>query len=93
MIDIGDDEKIPTLEEVIKLCQQSPNMLLNIELKGPLNAEWVDQYDFNVAAEKVLGLIKQYDIADKTMISSFVPKVLQSVIGASRPPKQRNFVI
>lgn len=40
-IDLGEGERIPTLESLIELCQESPQMLLNIELKGPLNAPWV----------------------------------------------------
>ena len=48
---------MPTLEELIKLCQSSPNMLLNIELKGPLNAEWADQYNYEQAAKEVLALV------------------------------------
>lgn len=36
MIDLGDGERIPTLEDVILLLEQSPNMLLNLELKDKL---------------------------------------------------------
>ena len=35
-------------------------MLLNIELKGPLDEFWAMQYDFNLAAEKVVELIDVY---------------------------------
>jgi len=35
-------------------------MLLNIELKGPLNETWAEQYDFNLAAKKVVELIDVY---------------------------------
>jgi len=38
------------LEDLIIACEGSPNMLLNIELKGPLDQFWAEQYDFNLAA-------------------------------------------
>ena len=38
-IDLGEDQRIPTLLSVISLCAESPNMLLNIELKGPCDSE------------------------------------------------------
>ena len=39
-IDIGQEEVIPTLEELIELCKEAPGMLMNIELKGPLADVW-----------------------------------------------------
>ena len=38
-IDLGEDQRIPTLLSVISLCSESPNMLLNIELKGPCDSD------------------------------------------------------
>ena len=38
-IDLGEDQRIPTLLSVISLCSESPNMLLNIELKGPWDSD------------------------------------------------------
>ena len=58
-------------------------MLLNIELKGPLSEEWVPQYDYDMAAQKVIELIDRYQIADKTMISSFVRRIVDSVVRVS----------
>lgn len=55
-------------------------MLMNIELKGPLDEQWYDYYDFNQAAQLVIALIDKYDIALKVMISSFVPRILESII-------------
>ena len=43
------------LEDLIILCQDSPDMLLNIELKGPLDFEnWGNQYDYDMAVHKML---------------------------------------
>ena len=36
---------MPTLEEVILLCEQSPSMLLIIELKAPRSQKWRIKYD------------------------------------------------
>ena len=86
-IDVGEGERIPQLEELIILCQDSPNMLLNIELKGPLDPHtWGLEYDYDLAAEQVIKLINKYDISGKTMISSFVPQIISSVLKASPKP-------
>ena len=90
-IDLGEGQCIPTLEALILICLDSPNMLLNIELKGPLDEEWVSQYDYNLAAQKVIELIDRYKIARRVMISSFVQRILDSIIAASTPA--RKFII
>lgn len=87
---------MPKLEDVIVLCQSRPNMLLNIELKGPLSEDWVSQYDYDLAASKVIELIDKYDIGRKTMISSFVPRIVDSITRLSTsPPAEhpRKFII
>jgi hypothetical protein len=58
-------------------------MLLNIELKGPLDESWAERYDFELAAQRVVELIDTYKIGYKTMVSSFVPRILSSIIAAS----------
>ena len=90
-IDLGGGERIPTLEALIKLSLSRPNMLLNIELKGPWDEEYVSQYDYNLAAKKVIQLIDKYNVAERVMISSFVPRIIDSVISASSP--DRKFII
>ena len=79
---------MPTLEALIQLSLTRPDMLLNIELKGPIDEEWVQQYDYNLAALKVIELIEKYDIAKRVMISSFVPRIIDSVIAASTSDRQ-----
>lgn len=39
------------------MCQSKPNMLLNIELKGPMSEEIAKLYDDDLAAQKVVELI------------------------------------
>ena len=46
-------------------------MLLNMELKAPSKKYWIDRYDYDLAAQKVVELIYKYDIELKVMISSF----------------------
>ena len=66
-------------------------MLINIELKGPFDEVWYDSYDFNRAAQLVIALVDKYDVAERVMISSFVPRILESIIAES--PATRKFVI
>lgn len=58
-------EKIPTLEEIIKLAKGK--ILLNIEIKG-------------AGCEKgIVGLVKKYGMQDKVLVSSFHHEYLQTV--------------
>ena len=68
-------------------------MMLNIELKGPMDEAWALEYDYDMAAQKVVDLINKYDISSKTMVSSFVPKILSSIMKASDPESSRHFMI
>ena len=68
-------------------------MLLNIEIKAPTDAKLVKKYDHDLATKKVLELVKKYDIGPKVMISSFTPRVIDSVIKNSNPPEDRTFLI
>ncbi len=75
-IDLGQGQRIPSLEDVIKVCKKAPKMLLNIELKGPLTEEWTAKYDYDLAAQKTIDLINKHGIAKETIISSFTPQIL-----------------
>ena len=87
-IDIGEGQRIPTLQSVIDLCQNCPKMLLNIELKGPWSEEVKNQYDHTMAARKTIDMINENDIANKVMISSFNNEVLDAVISVSATPRR-----
>ena len=90
-IDIGEGEHIPTLKSVIALCQNSPNMLMNIEVKSPESWEQFQRYDCDLAGRKVVQLIEKYNIGLKVMISSFGPNMVNSILKASAP--DRKFII
>ena len=44
-LDIGEGERMPTLEELFKLSDEAPEMLLNIEVKAPDSADIAARYD------------------------------------------------
>lgn len=92
-IDIGEGERIPLLEELIILSKDAPDMLLNIELKGPLDPVWGQMYDYDLAAREVIKLIEKYDIASRTMISSFVRKIVDSVIKIAESQQSVEYMI
>ena len=96
-IDLGGGERIPTLESVIEICKNSPDMLINIELKGPqATSSWSANYNYDLAAQKIIELIDKHEIANKTMVSSFVPRIINTVVKYSEAPlagHPRRFVI
>ena len=92
-IDIGEGESIPKLEEVLALCQSHKRVLINIELKGPASEDQANQYDFDLAARKVVKLIDKYDVGSQTMISSFRSRIIKSILRESRPPYKRRFIV
>ena len=49
-LDIGEGEKMPTLEELLIAVESCPDMLLNIELKAPYDAAIAQRYDHFLAA-------------------------------------------
>ena len=75
-LDIGEGERMPTLDELIEVCQGAPEVLLNIELKAPCNAVIANRYDHFLAAQIVCNAIARNHIARKTMVSSFDQKVI-----------------
>lgn len=56
-------ERIPSLEDLLKLVSKT-DLTLNIELK-------TDKVLYPGIEDKVLALLKEYDLVDQTMISSF----------------------
>ena len=61
-LDIGQGEQMPTLRELLTLIQEAPDMIINIELKGPSSAEMKPRYDFDFACQIVAENIKQFEI-------------------------------
>lgn len=58
-------EKIPTLEEVLAFAKSK--LAVDIEVKVP------------GVEEKVVDLVKKYDLIEKTLITSFIPGVLSRI--------------
>merc|ERR1712013_272147 len=74
-LDIGGGEQIPTLDEVLTLVHQAPDMLLNIEMKAPVSVEMKQRYNYQLAGEFVQDAINRHGIAKRTIVSSFDYKV------------------
>jgi glycerophosphoryl diester phosphodiesterase len=67
-------EKIPLLEEVIEFLYCS-NLILNIEIKAEPG-----KYNENIE-KKLAGIIRKYDISERTIISSFNHLSLKKIKG------------
>ena len=78
-LDIGEGEHMPTLHELLTLIQRAPDMLINIELKGPYHDEFKIRYDFYKAAKIVAENIDCFKIAHRTIVSSFEPLITNSI--------------
>jgi len=66
-LDAGEDETIPTLDEVLDELKGYPNLLINVEIKPP----GIEQ--------KVLDILRRHHITNRVVISSFLWTVLQEV--------------
>ena len=88
VIDIGLGGRMPTLDEWITESLRHPTLLINLEVKGPLDpVTWMTTYDiafsYDKAADKVLTVLEKYDIMSRVMLSSFNPSIYESVIKMS----------
>ena len=72
---IEDGTPMPTLEEFLAVFKDS-SVILNIELKGPLTAEYKPQYDYGQAARVVHRMICDHGVSHQVMLSSFVPEII-----------------
>ena len=66
---------MPTLDEMLTVFKNT-EILLNIELKGPLSAERKALYNFELAAKTVHQMIISLGIQKYVMVSSFVPETI-----------------
>lgn len=64
-LDCGDNEKIPTLEELVKLAKGKIGLNCEIKAKG--------------IAQKIIEIIKEADLFESTIISSFKQKELLKI--------------
>ena len=58
-----------------------------------MSEEWITKYNYDLAALKVVELIEKYKISDKTMISSFVPQIIESILRVTEHPRRQDFII
>ena len=63
---------LPTLEEFLQLAAASDASVINIELKSPKNK------DYRIV-KKTLALCGCYGVLDRVIVSSFDPRILQTV--------------
>lgn len=78
-IDIGDGEIMPTLEELLTLVQGT-QMLINIELKGPLHDDIKPLYDYDLACQLTHNLVVKYRASENVMFSSFCPEIVHGLL-------------
>ncbi len=90
-IDIGEGERMPTLEALFELCANNRDISLNIEMKAPMSDVQASRYDHKRAAHIVCNLVNKYRVAAQTMISSFGNHVLEAVNEACEG--KRDFVV
>ena len=64
----------------MELTQKAPKMLVNIEMKGPKTAEIRRKYDITKACSLVRNLIDKFQIADRTILSSFGKQILDEMV-------------
>jgi len=62
MLDFGESEKIPTLEELVKLTKNRIKLNCEIKVKG--------------ITEKVINIFRKWDILDTSIVSSFIHEEL-----------------
>lgn len=53
-------------------------MILNVELKGPASEHCKKDFDYLKTADTVNRLIREFDLEEKVIISSFVPEIIQA---------------
>ena len=65
MLDFGEGEKIPTLEELVKLTKNKIKLNCEIKVQG--------------ITEKVIEILRKWDILDTTIVSSFIHEELLAI--------------
>ncbi|MDL2317846.1 glycerophosphodiester phosphodiesterase family protein [Eubacteriales bacterium OttesenSCG-928-A19] len=73
----GQSATIPTLEEFLALCEDSPNLLLNVELKDYPDVQgesWARE-----SADKVMASLKAHGLLERTIIDCFRGVMLEYI--------------
>ena len=74
-LDIGGGEEIPTLDQLLTLLHEAPDMLINIELKMPCSADIRQRYNHELACKLVQKAITGHGVGQRTIVSSFAPLI------------------
>ena len=71
---------MPTLAEVLELLKTAPNMLINIEIKAPSETPAIlARYNYKKACQIVKQHIDWFQVAERTIISSFCTLVTRQM--------------
>ena len=72
---------MPTLDELLNLLKEAPDMLINIELKCPHSPEIRALYDYENACAVIKTYIDQYQIdEERTIVSSYEPLMTTKMV-------------
>lgn len=74
-LNLGEGEKVTTLEEVLMLTLDASKMLINIEIKSPADPSHYAAYEMAQLdlCKQVRNLIDMLQINERTIVSSFHP--------------------
>ena len=64
---------------------EAPDMLLNIEMKGPRTPEIALNYNIKLVCEKVKALITDHEFSARTIISSFRQEIVNKMKMEPKP--------
>ena len=81
---------MPTLEQWFELYSDSPDILLNIDIKFPAD-EYLDEFDIDLYTKKIVELIDKYDAGKKVVCETFSDKIVNSLLQNSSD--DRDFLI
>mmetsp|Transcript_2018 Transcript_2018/g.2110 ORF Transcript_2018/g.2110 Transcript_2018/m.2110 type:complete len:245 (+) Transcript_2018:32-766(+) len=74
-VQLGEGQTIPTFRELLDLNKKT--LFLDIEIKIPTNLDLKTKYRMEKLVDQLLKLVEEYDLADRSMISSFDFDVLK----------------
>ena len=95
-LNLGDGEKITTLEEVLMLALDASRMLINIEIKTPADPKHYADYEPAQwqLCKQVRDLLDMLQIQERTIVSSFHPGPTAAMLKLARQRwVERDFAI
>ena len=80
---------MPTLDEWFDLYDDSPDILLNIDVKFPKDEkEYADELDVDLYSRNILAIIDKYDAGKKVVLETFSNTVIESLIENSSEDRE-----